>query len=449
MKHLMLYLLSLLAVVIFNPIYAQVSDSIRKWSIEECFKYAAEHNIEINTLKLKELTSIQEVLAAKGSKIPSLSASANNVFNNSKNDVSGNGNLENQLTSNGTYSVNSSIILWNDNYINNNIQQKDLLSQSARLSIQQSQNNITLLITQSYLAILLAKENLKYISDLVKTSEARVKQSQLFYDAGSIPKNNLLQLQAQLASDNYLLVQTQNAIRQNILSLKQLLQLPTDTVFDIVTPPSIEIVVVMPSLHSVQQTAFQIFPEIKIGQLGVDIATLDIAKAKAGFKPVLSANGSMGTGYSDVITNSNFPKTGNFTQLDNNFYQRFGLNLSIPIFSNRINKTNLEKANIGYKQANLNLQNNQLVLSQQVEKAYLNATNAQQAYDAAKEQLSAATETYRISNEQFRLGGINSFDLLQQRNQYVQAVQAFTQAKYTAVLQQKIYEFYMGNPIIL
>ena len=295
----------------------------------------------------------------------------------------------------------------------------------------------------------MARENLKYISDLVSTSEARVKQGQLFYDAGSIAKIDLLQLQAQLASDKYLLVQLQNAIRQNILSLKQILQLPTDALFDIATPVSIEAAGMMPSLHSVQQTALQNFPEIKIGKLGVDLAGLDIAKAKAGFKPLLTANGGLGTGYNDVITNSVFPKTGYLRQTGNNFYQRIGVTLSIPIFSNRINKTNLEKANIAYKQADLNLQNDQLVLSQAVEQAYLTSANALQAYDAANQQLLAATESFRIVNEQFRLGAINTFDLLQQRNQYVQAVQAYTQAKYTAVLQQKIYEFYMGNPVTL
>ena len=449
MKHLILYLFCLLAVVIFNPIHAQISDSVRKWSIEECFKYAMEHNIDINTLLLNEQSSAQDLYAAKGSQIPNLSGSVSQQFNNSKNETFGNGNLENQLTSSENYSVNSSIILWNANYIKNNIKQRDLLRQSAGLSVQQSQNTITLLITQSYLSILLAKENLTYLSDLYTTTEAKVKQGQLFYDAGSIPRNNLLQLQAQLAGDNYLVVQTQNTIRQNILSLKQLLQLPTEVLFDVITPTTIEIVTVTPSLRSVQQTASEIFPEIKIGELEVAIATLDIAKAKAGFKPTLAANGALGTGYSAEIFNSNFSKTSYFTQLDNNFYQRVGLNLSIPIFSNRINKTNLEKANIGFKQANINLQNSQLVLSQEVEQAYLNFTNALQAYNAAKEQLTAVTETYRIVNEQFRLGGINSFDLLQQRNQYVQAVQSFTQAKYTAVLQQKIYDFYRGIPIQL
>jgi outer membrane protein len=449
MKHLLRYLWWALIVAIVEPVCAQVSETAKKWSIQDCFKYATAHNIQISTLRLNEQLYQQDLYAAKGVKIPSLSGSVSNTFNNANNNASGNGSLVNQLTSSGSYSLNSSFVLWNNHYINNNILQQNLLAQSAGLSIQQSLNNITLLITADYLYILLAKETLKYITDLVNTSEARVKQGQQLYDAGSIAKKDLLQLQAQLASDKYLLVQTQNTIRQNILSLKQTLQLPADTLFDIATPAAAEPAAAMPALHSVQQTALQNFPEIKIGKLSVDIASLDIAKAKAGFKPVLSANGALGTGYSDVITNSINPKTGYFTQTGNNFYQRIGVTLSIPIFSNRYNTTNLEKANINYQQADLNFQNDQLLLSQAVEQAYLNAVNTQQAYDAANQQLLAAAESYRIVNEQSKIGAINTYDLLQQRNQYIQAVQAFTQAKYTAVLQQKIYEFYMGYPVTL
>ncbi|MDI9363891.1 MAG: TolC family protein [Flavobacterium sp.] len=231
--------------------------------------------------------------------------------------------------------------------------------------------------------------------------------------------------------------------------LKQVLQLPSEAAFDIVTPNTIVVNNQLPLLTDVQALAKQTFPEIKMGQLGIDIAAFDIAKAKAGFKPVLSASASIGTGYSNVLTNNTYSKTGYFTQTGNNFYQRIGATLAIPIFSNHINQTNLAKANIGYKQANLYLQNYQLVLSQAIEQAYLNASNAQQAYVAANEQLVAVTETYRITNNQFALGGVNAFDVLLQRNLYIQAVQAFTQAKYTAVLQQKIYQFYMGNPVVL
>jgi outer membrane protein len=449
MKKLVQYTFFVFATISFNYGYAQLQDSTKRWNMLDCIQYATQHNIQISTLRLNEQSTFQELLAAKAAKMPNLYASIGNTYNNANNNVYGNDKLVNQLTSSGNYTINSSIVLWNYNYINNNIRQRELLTQSAGLSVKQSLNNITLFITQAYLDILLAKENLKYINELVTTSEARVKQGQMFYDAGSIAKKDLLQLQAQLATDIYLMVQTQNAIRQNILSLKQILQLPTDAFFDIATPDSVIVAPELPSLHDVQQAALRDFPEIKISTLEADIASLDIVKAKAGFRPVLSANGALGTGYSDVFTNSVSPKTNYFTQTGNNFYQRLGWTLSIPIFSNRINKTNLEKANIAYKVADLNLQNSQLVLMQQVEQAYLNAANAMQSYDAAKIQLEAATEIFRIANEQVKLGAINTYDLLVQRNQYVQAVQAYTQAKYSAILQQKIYEFYMGNPVTL
>ena len=429
--------------------FAQTADSMRKWDIQDCFKYATAHNIQINSLRLSAETSQQELLIAKGNKFPSLYGLATNSFRNSKNDPTGNGNLVNQFVTNGSYTLNSSVILWNYNYINHNIQQRALYLQSAGLSINQTQNNITLQITQAYLNILLSEENQKYIADLVTTSEAKVKQGQLLFDAGSTAKLNLLQLQAQLASDKYLLVQSQNTIKQNMLALKQLLQLPTDTLFDIVIPITLKVKKKLLPIQQVQQTANQIFPEIKIAQLGIDIAELDISKSKAGFKPTLSANGTIGTGYNDVISHAYYAKTEFFTQTNNNLYEGIDLNLSIPIFSNWLHKANLEKSKIGLKQSSLNAENSQLVLSQAVEQAYLNTSNAIEAFDAADVTLKAVNESFRIINEEFKLGAINAFDVLQQRNQYIQAVEAFTQAKYTAILQEKIYEFYAGNPITL
>lgn len=419
------------------------------WSLKQCIDYAKQHNIQVNTLQLSKQSAEQDVIASKGAKIPSLSASVGNNFNNANNNPYSNGNLINQLSSTGIYSLNSSVVLWNNNSVNNNIQQQNLLLQTAGLSVMQTQNNITLSITQAYLNVLLAKENEKYISELVHNTDSVVLQTKQLFDAGSIAKISLLQLQAQLASDKYLLVQAQNAIRLNVLAVKQLLQLPTEALFEIAATQNADAIASLPPVQDAQQTALQNFPEIKIGQLGVDISSLDIALAKAAFKPTIKANGALGSGYSDIITNNVNPKTGYFKQTGNNFYQTLGISVAIPIFAQRANKTNLQKANIAYNQAGLNLQNNELVLTQAVEQAYLNATNAQQAYDAANQQLIAATESYRIVNAELKFGAVNAYDLLQQRNQYVQAVQAFTQAKYTAVLQQKIYQFYMGNAITL
>ena len=428
---------------------AQVVDDTKKWSIQTCFQYAIENNIDINTAKLNELSSIQDANLAKGSRIPNLYGTLNNNFTNGKTDVSGNGNYENQLVSSGNYSLNSALVLWNGNYINTNIHQKNLVSKTYSLLVEQSKNNLVLLITQDYLSILLAKENLKYITDLVTTSQSRLKQGQQLYEAGSTAKISVLQLQAQLASDEYLKIQTENTIRQNILALKQILQLPTSVSFDIETPNNLEVIVLATPLETVQNNANQNFPEIKIGEMNKEISNLNITKAKASFLPTLTANAGIGTGYNAILNNSTYTSSNYYTQTGNNFYQQIGLTLSIPILTNQINKTNLEKSRIGFKQSDFNLKNTKLVLSQQVELAYLNATNAQEAYQSANQQLISVTESYRILNEEFNLGGINAFDLLQQKNQYLQAIQAFTQSKYTAILQQKIYDFYNGTKIQL
>lgn len=420
-----------------------------KWTLQDCLRYAESHNIQLNTLRLNWQSSKQDVWSAKGAKIPALAATAGNSVNNGFVTGTNGSNITDQLSNNGTYSLNSSVILWNSNSVNNNIRQQELIAQTAALSVEQARNNLSLQITQYYLDILLAHENIQYINSLVATSDSLVKQGELFYDAGSIAKVALLQLKSQLASDRYLQVQANNAFRQNILLLKQLLQLPTDSSFDIEVPSSLETDGNLPALTDVQQTALTHFPDAQIGQLGVQIADLGISKAKAATVPTLKAYGNIGSGYSNVLLHPVDPKTGVLTQNRNNLYENVGLTLSIPIFSQRINRANIEKAKINLRQADLDFQNTRLVLSQAVEQSYLNVENAIQSLAAAREQWLAATENYRIGKEQFSVGAISVYDLLVLRNSYVQAIQSYTQARYTAVLQRKIYEFYNGNAITL
>jgi outer membrane protein len=84
-----------------------------------------------------------------------------------------------------------------------------------------------------------------------------------------------------------------------------------------------------------------------------------------------------------------------------------------------------------------------------VEQAYINVLNAQSQYTAAEKQMEANEESYRITTEEFKIGSVNMVDLLQQKNLYVQSLQAYIQAKYNAMLSLKIYKFYTGEPIAL
>ncbi|HEY4209215.1 MAG TPA: TolC family protein [Puia sp.] len=413
-----------------------------KWDLQNCLDYAIKNNITINTFRLNQRSAQQDLLGAKAGVEPDLAGAASEYLTYRK-QLNNTGNYGGRkLTENGNYSLNSSIIIYQGGFIRNNIKEKQLLNQTAGLDILQQENDLTLTVTQAFLNILLTRENIIYLQDLVNTSAEQVKQAQQKYDAGTIALKDLAQLQAQNANDKYSLVSAQNTHRQFIISLKQLLQLPSSLDFQVQEPDTIIAKSPVFDLGETQQQALASRPEVKISDINVDVARTDLALARSGFKPTLTGSGSIGANHSGGDPDV-------WKQLDNSFYQQIGLALSVPIFTRRTVRTNVEKARIQIEQAQLDQKNTKNNLSLQVEQAYVNVVNAQGQYDAAVEQLSATKESYRIAGEQQKVGAITTVDYLIQKNLYTQAYQQYVQAKYNAALNIRIYDFYRGVPIKL
>ena len=437
----------LFLIIGIRPLKAQDSSKSQpplKWDLQTCFDYAKKNNIQLNTLRLSQQISKQDLLLAKAAKYPNLFGNTTQTFTHSTsaaNPVVGQFATQSSFASSGA--LTSAWTIYNGGYLNYNIRLQDLSLIQAGFNVDQNLTSLIPEITQDYLNILLAKENIVYAEDLLKTSAAQLEQGNKLYSAGSIARNALVVLEAQTAKDKYNLISAQSAYRQNVLTLKQLLQLPWSYSMEIAVPDSIIATALVPSLDQVQQVALATRPEIKFAETGVDMAQMNLKLAKARTLPVVSIGASLASGY------SNNQSVDYLKQLDNNFYQRAGLTISIPIFNNRIYRTQVEISQIEIDQAKLALQGAKTSLSQQVEQAYINVLNAQAQYDAAIVQLKSSQESYRVVNEQFKYGGANLVEVLQQKNLYVQALEAYIQAKYTAALNLEVYNFYLGEPIKL
>ena len=417
--------------------------SVVRWDLATAIAYAKDNNIQVNIVRLDEKLSEQDLLLARAARYPNLSGSATQSITHSGNTNPVVGGFQTQSSLAGNYSVNSAWTVYRGGYLNYDVKSKGLQLQAANLNTAVSQNDVTLQITQAYLNILLSNESITYIQQLTTTSQAQYEQGKTRYNAGSISKKDLLQLEAQAATDQYNLVNAQNQYRQNVITLKQILQLPTTTEFQPVVPDTLIATQAVPSLLDAQRIAYQNRPEIKYNEMQIEIAQTELQKARSGYKPTISLGGSVSTGYSDN------QDVKYFNQVNNNLYERLGATLSVPIFNNRINKTNVERSKILIDQSRLTLEQTKTTLNQQIEQAYTSVLNAQAQYKSANTELNANREAYNISEEQLRLGAINMVDLLVQRNLYIQSLQNFTEAKYNAVLNTKIYEFYMGQPVAL
>jgi outer membrane protein len=412
--------------------FAQDSLSAVKWDLQTCLDYANKNNIQVSTARLTQQTSQQELILSKGSALPNLYGSATQYVNHYHN---------NAVYGSGNYGLNSSWTLYQGGYIKSDIQQKNAEVERASLSILQQINDLTLQITQYYLNILLDKETIIYQRNVVTTSQAQVQQAKKRLDAGSIAQKDVAQLLAQLANDRYTLVTAENAQRQDLISLKQLLQLQA-TSFDVVTPDTIISKKAVDNLINVQQTALKDRPEVKNGELYVKSAEFGLQKANSVYLPTLTASGFAGSSYQGA-------GSGYFNQLNNGFNQQIGLSMSIPIFTRKVNQVNRAEAKINIDQAKLSLKDTKTTLTLNIEKAYINVINSQNQYDAAVEAFKYNQETYRVANEQLKVGIVNMVDFLQQKNLYTQALQQYIQAKYNAALTIEIYEFYKGTPVKL
>ena len=168
-----------------------------RWDLQSCLDYAKRNNIQLNTLRLNEQVSKQDVLLARAARYPNLYGTLGQNFTHSNDANPVISGFATQSTFASNSSVSSAWMVFNGGYINYNIKLQNLNLKQAGLSVDEIQNTLTLEITQDFLNILLAKENIIYVQDLVNTSEAQQDQGKNMYSAGSIARNALIDLEAQ------------------------------------------------------------------------------------------------------------------------------------------------------------------------------------------------------------------------------------------------------------
>ena len=125
------------------------------------------------------------------------------------------------------------------------------------------------------------------------------------------------------------------------------------------------------------------------------------------------------------------------------------ISLSIPIFDNRQNKSNVQKARLQYSNSQYELQSKQKELYSTIETLWLDALNAQEQYAAAESKVESSQTSFDMVSEQFNLGMKNTVELLTEKNNLLSAQQQRVQAKYMAILNRTLLNFYAGNKIEL
>lgn len=415
-------------------------DTPVKWDLGTCLDYALEHNIQVKKSKVALQQSQENTKLAKAQLFPSLSASVTQGFvNYPSSDATTNNSYS------GNYSVSANWKLFDGGQRQYAIKQQQLQDNVQELGIRENENDIEIAITQTYLQILYAYEAVRINENTVEVSDAQRKRAKQLLDAGSIAQSDYAQLESQYSTDKYQLVVAQTNLDNYKLDLKQLLELDITEDMDLVIPAlaDADVLVPLPDKQTVYNTSLAVMPEIRSSELSIGIAELEKKKAKAAYWPTLSLNAGIGTGH---LSGTDYAYG---SQLWDRMNESVGLTVSIPIFTNRSNKTAVEQAKLQVITSQLEHLNTQKQLLKTVEGIYLDATSAQNQFLSASENLKAVQTSYELVDQQFALGMKNTLELLTEKNNLLNAQQQVLQSKYMALLSIQLLNFYQGRPMVL
>lgn len=416
--------------------FAAAQDSLKVWTLGECLDYALENNIQLRQSRNDYLSGIEDTGEAKAALFPSLTASVTQGFTNYP---SSNATDRNSYT--GTYGLNAGMTLYEGGKLRTAVKRQQVQNRIDALSVEESANDIRIAIVQSYMQCLYAAEAVTVNRSTADASKARRDRAEAMWQAGSISKVDFAQLESQYASDEYQVVVASASLDNYKLQLKQLLELDITEEMNLAAPAiqESEVLSALPAKAEIYATALDAMPEIKRGELAVESAELGIRQARAGFFPSVSLSAGIGTGH---MSGGSF-ESG--SQVWNRFNENVGLSVSIPIFSNRKNRTAVNKARIAVSNSLLERQSLEKELLREVESAYLDAVSAQSQYVAACEKQHYAQQSCDLTDEQFRVGMKNTVELITAQNELTAARQEVLQAKYMALLNIELLDIYQGK----
>ena len=415
-----------------------MSGTAGTWTYSDCVEYAREHNISLQKSRLTEESSEYSLEESKAQWQPTLDfATSHSVSNYPWSEGTKN-------SYNSSYGLNAGWTVWNGGLRENSIKQSKLRTEINRLTTGDIIRTLETDMLQVYINILYAKESVRIYEEAAKVSLAQSERARQLMEAGKISKVDYAQLNAQYEQDHYALVNARSTYDSRRMELKQLLELGIDAEINLadVEWSAAQVLAELPPISESYQLAIDTDLRIKALEIEKSSSDLDVAIAKAGYMPKISLNAGVGTGYYA-------PGKSFGSAMKQGWNESLGLTLSIPILDNKKTKTAVAQARVAQLDAQLDINQRQSDIAQIVENWYIDTRSAQSRYSAAETQLESARLSDELTNERFNLGYVNTVELMTAHNAYVEAQHTLLQAKYMAMLGQKMVEFYRNATVTL
>ena len=429
--------------------------SAQSWSLDDCMKYAVEHATEVKREVVNARQRKQDYQHAVAGFLPTVSGGVQGQYAWGRNIDPETNTYNNVTTFNNYYQLYAELNVFDGFATINALKQAKLSRDYSATAMQKIQDDRAIDVMQKYVDAAYAEASIRIASEKLNESKRMLDKMKRLYELGEKGRPDVVQMESQVAEDEYNLTHQENVAKQSLLALKSAMNFPVDEELKIqiaeernlkLKAENKEVSEFGVNYETVYQGFQNISPDLKSAEYEVERARYDYKIAKGRLLPSLSLGGGISTNYYKNLSQKG-QYDGFASQFRNNQGEYLALTLSIPIY-NSDRWHSVKKARNDWQLAQVNLEETRRKLHDQIAQAVMDAEGYAKELHQMQKKVASDSLAYHMSSRKFEEGMLSTFDLHTAAQTLLESRIKELQMQMLLIIKQRLVAYYQGENLI-
>lgn len=418
----------------------------KNWGLDSCMTYAVEHATDVKREVVNARQRKQDYQKAVTDFLPSVAGGVQGQYAWGRN-IDPETNTYNHVTTfNNYYQLYASLNVFDGFATINAFKQAKLARAYSTTAMQKVRDDKAIDVMQKFVDAAYAEASIQIASDKLAESKRLLAKMQRLYELGEKGRPDVVQMESQVAEDEYNLTHQKHVAQQSLLTLKSAMNFPVEEELRLVTNGK-QVNESFPINHeTVYQNFLNASPDVKSAEYEVEKARYDYKIAKGRLLPSLSLSGGISTNFYRNLSQGG-QYEGFASQFRNNRGEYLALTLSIPIYDN-VAWHSVKKARNDWQLAQVNLEETKRKLHDHIAQALMDAEGyAKELYQMNKK-VASDSLAYYMSSRKFEEGMLSTFDLHTAAQTLLESRIKQLQMQMLLIIKQRLVGYYQGKNLI-
>ena len=195
--------------------------------MNRCVAYAVEHATNVARRQLELRQRQADSRTAWLDFLPSVETQVNGQYSWGRNINPETNTYNNVTTFNSYYQISASMLLFDGGRTLNAFRQARLAKTGAATAVERAQDERAVEVMAKYVNAVYTQRSIGLAEEKLRDSQALLKKTRRLFELGEKSRPDVVQLESQVAEDDYNLLHQQHAARKALLALKSAMNYPT------------------------------------------------------------------------------------------------------------------------------------------------------------------------------------------------------------------------------